>query len=122
MDIKYIFVYGTLKKNKTNHNSFLGNAKFIGEAKTDKQWGLVDLGHYPAMIMSHKSVEGELYEIDEHTLARIDNLEGVGYTGMYSRFAIPVFVDGVEYPAWTYIMYRSEFHRPISEDEIKSSW
>ena len=122
MDIKYLFVYGTLKKNKTNHNNFLGNAKFVGEARTDKQWGLVDLGHFPAMIMSHKSVEGELYEIDEQTLARIDNLEGVGISGMYNRLAIPVFVDGVEYPAWTYIMLRRDFHQPVAENEIITSW
>lgn len=122
MDMKYLFVYGTLKNGKSNHNAFLSDAKLVGEAKTDKQWGLVDLGHYPAMIMSHKSVEGELYEIDEQILARIDRLEGVDVFGMYSRQLIPVFVDGVEYPAWTYIMFRRDFHRPITESEITSSW
>ena len=36
MDMKKIFVYGTLKQGKSNHHYYLGESKFLGEAKTDR--------------------------------------------------------------------------------------
>lgn len=72
-----VFVYGTLRMGHGN-NHLLHKAKFLGEATTN---GLMySMGYIPFVSLKHKSneniVHGEVYEIDEDILQRLDRLEG----------------------------------------------
>lgn len=81
-----IFVYGTLKKRFQNH-CFLAQQNYIGWGVTQKKYELHNLISYPALIdsshpnydgTSEKSpIYGEIYEVDDHCLQLLDDLEGV---------------------------------------------
>lgn len=120
MDMKKIFVYGTLKQGKSNHNYYLGESQFLGSAKTDRNiWGLADLGAYPALTYGRYQVEGEVYKVSQETLARIDRLEGIE-NGLYTRDTIVIDIDGEKHDCDTYLMLDAV--RYIPEDRIKSVW
>lgn len=105
MAMNKLFVYGTLKKGRSNHQLFLGNAKFIGEGKTKANvWQLLDLGAYPAMTYGGVAVHGEVYEVTDHELNRIDRLEGLD-VGLYERHIIDIDIDGEEHHCETYLMF-----------------
>lgn len=72
-----VFVYGSLKKGYYNHH-YLSGSKYLGEAILN-DYGLIDLGRYPGIIAQKGcDVEGELYEINAETKAKIDELEEEG--------------------------------------------
>ncbi len=67
-----IFVYGTLLKGLSrdralSYSEFLSRCWIKGE--------LYDLGRFPALKAGEDKVFGELYEIDEQTLFRLDQIE-----------------------------------------------
>jgi gamma-glutamylaminecyclotransferase len=71
-----LFVYGTLLKGEANHG-LLAKSQFVGQAKTNPEYTLVDLGAYPAMVEGGQTaILGEVYRIEEQTLLRLDRLEG----------------------------------------------
>lgn len=83
----YVFVYGTLKKGFANA-SFLDRATFIGNFRTQTKYPLVVGGRYnsPYLLDIPKRgarVKGEVYAVDDATLADLDHLENVGVN--YSR-------------------------------------
>jgi gamma-glutamylcyclotransferase (GGCT)/AIG2-like uncharacterized protein YtfP len=90
-----LFVYGTLKKGGVNHYSYLQkvrNGKSLSRKEATflqhyklKHHALVDFGHgFPYMIPAkNHCVYGEIYEVDEKTIKRIDVLEGV--PSLYER-------------------------------------
>ncbi len=81
-----LFVYGSLIQGESNHG-LLSRARFIGEATTVKRYTLYDLGSFPAMArMGTGAVRGELYDVDNSTLASVDRLEGV--PTFYRRIAV----------------------------------
>ena len=70
-----IFVYGTLMRGERYHH-LLAKAHYLGPARTEPAFELVDLGTYPAMVPGgHTAVWGELYAVDAPTLATVDELE-----------------------------------------------
>ncbi len=73
----FIFVYGTLRQNYHNH-AYLNTANFLGEAKTQDKFVMHVNGRIPfvsgSQSISH--ILGEVYEVDDLTLARLDELEG----------------------------------------------
>lgn len=71
-----LFVYGTLRKGESNQG-FLSASEFLGRHETLPEYALYDLGPYPAVTQGHSSIVGEVYLIDDATLARIDQLEDV---------------------------------------------
>ena len=79
----HLFVYGTLKRGGGNHH-YLKYSKFIQHYKL-KHHSLVDLGHgFPYMVQDKGFfVYGEVYEVTEETIKKIDLLEGVPY--LYRR-------------------------------------
>ncbi len=104
-----IFVYGSLLGGERNHRVLEG-ARFVGEARTAPSFSLHDLGSYPAMVAdgSH-AIVGELYEVDELTLARLDSLEG--HPSYYERHTITL-ADGNA--AETYLLPRDQVdHAPL---------
>jgi len=103
--MKQVFVYGTLKRGGSNHH-FLEGQRFVTEAQTKPLFALYDLGGYPGLVRTleaPESVMGELWEVDELALSRLDVLEGLE-AGEYRRVPIPLApphedreVEGYEY-------------------------
>lgn len=78
MNKTIVFVYGTLLRGNSNHQHFLGQSRFLGRAVL-RGYALYNLGSYPGIVESHDDlVRGELYEVDEPTLKRLNYLEGEG--------------------------------------------
>src|SRR5690242_2147493 len=74
-----VFVYGTLKRGQRNHRLLAGQ-HFEGEAATRPLYRLYDLGRYPCLVedpANGLAVCGEVWSVDQATLRRLDELEGV---------------------------------------------
>jgi gamma-glutamylcyclotransferase (GGCT)/AIG2-like uncharacterized protein YtfP len=76
-----IFVYGTLKRGYWN-NDLLADAEFVGEAMTVEEFQMRDIG-FPLLIEPKSKrardrgrVKGEIFNVNERTLATLDRLEG----------------------------------------------
>jgi gamma-glutamylaminecyclotransferase len=81
-----VFVYGTLRQDEVNHD-LLAQARFVAEGRTEPCFELFDLGAFPAMSAGGETaVLGEVYAVDEATLARLDRLEG--HPSFYQRTQI----------------------------------
>lgn len=97
-----VAVYGTLKKNPSNHVLLAGQT-YLGEADLTSIV-LYDLGWYPAAkLRQSQGVRVEVYEISDETLVLLDRLEGfqasAPETGLYRRVQLETPLD----PAWVYI-------------------
>ncbi|MEK9208540.1 MAG: gamma-glutamylcyclotransferase family protein [Patescibacteria group bacterium] len=71
-----LFVYGTLMKGMRNH-VYLEKAKFLEAAETNSEYELMYNGSIPAARAGNEPIKGELYEVDDETLASLDVLEEV---------------------------------------------
>ena len=81
-----VFVYGTLLAGERNHH-VLDGARLVAEARTRAGFTLYDFGTYPGMVArGGYAVAGEVYEVDEPVLARMDRLEG--HPRFYRRTSI----------------------------------
>lgn len=80
-----VFVYGTLKRGGENHG-WIDKQRFVGEACTAPIYRMYDLGGYPGMVRSSDgiSIQGEVWEVDETGLTRLDILEDTD-GGEYER-------------------------------------
>jgi len=75
-----VFVYGTLKRGFPNHH-LICEGKFLG---IDFIYGkLLDLGSFPAVVEGKRAIEGEIFEVDENLIKRLDYLEG--HPSFYQR-------------------------------------
>jgi len=103
-----LFVYGTLKHGCKNHNRLAGQIR-AGEARTAPGFRLYHLGDYPGMVVDPDDAEGvtgELWWVDEATLALLDDFEGVS-EGLYSRNPIRLLPPFDTVAADTYLYARS---------------
>ncbi len=78
-DTVVIFVYGTLKRGQRNHH-YLAKQNFLGEAQTIAQYRIYDLGPHPIIVHDPEkglAVHGELWEVDETCLQKLDEFEEV---------------------------------------------
>ena len=89
-----VFVYGTLKRGYPN-NPMLEGCEFLGEAVTVVTYKAITVSadkmvgtSFPVIMPdpSGKPVAGELYTVDDATLARLDQLEREGRS--YDRVMI----------------------------------
>jgi len=112
--MKKIFVYGTLLNGFENH-FYLKNARLIGKAFTKEQYHMTvafipfvsDDGHE-----NSNYIFGEVYEVDETDLRRVDQLEGHPY--MYERRKIDVRLDdGSEMECWMYFYNGDKGHTEV---------
>lgn len=109
--LRRIFVYGTLLKGGGNHR-LLTTARFAGAARTAPAFELRDLGGCPGLVLGGtQAVMGEVYEVDEPTLAALDRLEG--HPRFYRRSSIAL-EDGAVAEAYLLPAHRVEGCRVIS--------
>jgi gamma-glutamylaminecyclotransferase len=106
-----VFVFGTLKEGFPNFGSNAGR-RIVGEFLTLERYPLFLVGerHSPWMIdhpgEGHR-VAGQLFEVDDAALARMDALERIGEPDGYRRQRIRVArrdgggLEAVE--AWVYL-------------------
>ncbi|GGA90315.1 gamma-glutamylcyclotransferase [Ornithinibacillus halotolerans] len=103
-----VFVYGTLRRGERN-DYLLKDAKCLAE----QAWTngvLFDTGmSYPALAPSNSSiVYGELYEVSDTDLARLDELEGYqegGVNNLYNRLEQIIYTDKGKYRAYVYVAH-----------------
>ena len=83
------FTYGTLKRNRVNHD-LLAGSRFIGRAVTVQKYGFylgtdkqsLDGSSIPYLFKEPRKGEqavrvyGEVWEVDEFTLKQLDQFEG----------------------------------------------
>jgi len=118
----YLFVYGTLKRGGRNAR-LLETAEYIGPAKTERRFRLLDCREYPALVefpAEPLEIRGEVYRIDATDLPPLDELEDEGT--LYRRTTLPIvlFSDSATQPlvAWTYLwLGRVDPRRLISGDQ-----
>lgn len=82
-----VFVYGSLRKGASNAWR-MERTRFIGSATVSGT--LVKVDWYPGLVLKgDTAVKGEVYEVDEQTLAELDAFEGIVsdevYNGEYKR-------------------------------------
>ena len=76
MNKHLVFVYGTLRQGGVRAMpGIFPAAKFIGQASVSGS--LYDLGAYPGLLLDESSslVIGEVYEIDDEILQKLDEIE-----------------------------------------------
>ena len=101
-----IFVYGTLLPGLRLH-ALLAESVMIDHGFVEDV-ALYDLGDYPALVEGEGCVVGEVYEIDESTLARLDHVEGFDRLrpqhSLYIRCMVTVWgFSGEVFEAETYV-------------------
>ena len=78
----YVFVYGSLKSGFHNHKLLEeADAIFVGEDVTSGAYRMGGMGgSFPAVVerLQDYHIAGEIYKVDNETLALIDQLEGNG--------------------------------------------
>ncbi len=111
MNKKYLVaVYGSLRKTMSNHQYYLSNSEYKGTFTTEPEYTLHSLNWYPGLKLNgNHSVVMEVYEVDEDTLKRLNQLEGY-YPGEKSTFYDRIEIDTPWGKAFTYI-YVSELYK-----------
>ena len=99
-----VFVYGTLKRGFWNHY-LLDGCESFGAAATVPTYKMIENG-FPVVMADPegKPLAGEIYTVDDETLARLDQLEREGSS--YDRKLIDVslpLVSGEHLPTKAFI-------------------
>lgn len=107
MELHRVFVYGTLKRGFCREQALAGQT-FLGTAATEPLYRLFDLGSYPGLVPDEtgSSITGELYEIDNDCLGKLDAIEGVD-EGLYRREPVKLLAPWNNQLALTYIYLQS---------------
>lgn len=106
--LRRVFVYGTLRRGGRN-SAILRQARYLGPLTTRPTFTLYDLGAYPGAISGGcTALEGEVYEVGQKLLQRLDVLEDVPY--LYDR----VIIQSCYGPVSIYLLIR----RPVNARRI----
>lgn len=114
-----IFVYGTLKRDGSNHRQIAGQ-EFVGLARTVPGYRLFSLGDYPGMVVfpaDRAGVTGELWSVTAAAIPQLDEFEGVAQ-GLYQRLPIALLPPFADRAAETYLYPHSVESRP----DLGSIW
>ena len=95
MDKNLVFVYGTLKQNYPHHNQYMHGQIYLGKYRTRVEFPLVIVNKWYSPVMFPepgvgKHVIGELYQVDNHALSILDELESVDRKMGYRRESIEI--------------------------------
>jgi len=94
-----VFVYGTSLRGESHHELLCG-ASYVGTARTEACFDLVDLGGFPALIEGGRTpVDGEVYSIDSTGVRLLDEAED---HPEYFRRTVIALEDGRE--VFTYVL------------------
>lgn len=96
-----VFVYGSLKRGQKHHDQMNG-ARYIGLAEVPYHRLVLYEGSYPALTPapgSPEAVSGELYEVSNEHLKRLDAFEEAPH--LYQRASVSL-ADGTK--AWAYVI------------------
>jgi gamma-glutamylcyclotransferase (GGCT)/AIG2-like uncharacterized protein YtfP len=117
-----VFVYGSLLKGMGNH-PLLKDSKCIGTTISPEGFDMIDLGYFPGVLQNDESIGkviGEVYEVDDDTLRRLDCLEGFDsnnpHNGMYNRITIETELGNA------YIYTYNNRHGRISDFVPNGDW
>jgi len=109
MNKHLVFVYGSLRRGTARAMSLrFPDAKFIAAAKVCGS--LYDLGAYPGLLLNKSTslVVGEVYEVDDELLDRLDDFEA---SSDYWRKQVEVSIDNHSVTCWIYVPeYQPEFY------------
>jgi gamma-glutamylcyclotransferase (GGCT)/AIG2-like uncharacterized protein YtfP len=112
----HVFVYGTLRKGQTNAHYMQGATCIAEEAWVYGKLFDTNEG-YPAMICSNEEkVYGEVYEVDDEVLQKLDELEeytGNAETDLYDRITQTVYFADKEIHAYVYVAQDKEILKKI---------
>jgi gamma-glutamylcyclotransferase (GGCT)/AIG2-like uncharacterized protein YtfP len=116
-----VFCYGTLKRGFSNH-SVLEDSVCLGSGITLDTFDMLNVGNmFPALAFnpSGDPVEGEVYSVDQETLAALDRLEGC--PRHYARKRVQVELNDKAWCGWAWVYYykdpaRSSWHKKICRD------
>ncbi|XP_075218565.1 putative gamma-glutamylcyclotransferase CG2811 isoform X2 [Lycorma delicatula] len=108
-----VFVYGTLKHGQPNHNWLTetenGCSKYVGDGSTVKKYPLIIASKYNIPFLLSEpgvgnNVLGEIYEIDEKMLGKLDILEE--HPNYYIRRIEPIQMNAENniIECWTYFL------------------
>lgn len=97
-----LFVYGTLRRGKSNQHLMAG-AEYLGEAVTLPRYRLHDLGPYIGMVEVDDGdvIPGELFRVDARLLAELDAFEG--HPDLFRRTPVKL-TSGEKAEAYLYAM------------------
>jgi gamma-glutamylcyclotransferase (GGCT)/AIG2-like uncharacterized protein YtfP len=101
MNKHLVFVYGTLRRGGARAMSLrFPNSKFIADAKVSGS--LYDLGPYPGLLLneSNSSVLGEVYEVDDEILNKLDDIEA---SSSYWRKHVEISLGTQRTMCWIYV-------------------
>ena len=105
-----VFAYGTLMRGEPAH-ALLGDAKLLGECRTEPGYTLVLLDGYPGLVEGGETaVVGEIYELpdDEARLRELDRYEDA--PELYTR--VLRTIGGHE--TWVYLLRQGHAQgRPV---------
>jgi gamma-glutamylcyclotransferase (GGCT)/AIG2-like uncharacterized protein YtfP len=73
-----LFVYGTLRRGERNHHE-LGGSIFLRSVRTARGYAVCHVAGFPALLPGTDEVSGELFDVDDDLLARLDVFEGEAY-------------------------------------------
>lgn len=100
MDKHLVFVYGTLRRGGVRAMTrVFPEAKFVGGACVGGS--LYDFGPYPGLLLCETGsrVAGEVYEVGEEILKRLDEIEEPAY---YTRRSVEVSLGEQSVTCWVY--------------------
>jgi gamma-glutamylaminecyclotransferase len=104
-----VFVYGSLLSGLQNHRVLAG-ARFVDYGKTAESYVMGSLGSFPGVARGGSdAICGELYEVDDEVLARLDRLEG--HPRFYCRALAPIFVRNMWAEAFIYLLPKTRVVR-----------
>jgi len=108
----HLFIYGTLMPGLRLEAEMHG-ARFLGAAQVAGR--LVDVGRFPGLLHGEGRVTGEVYEVDDAHLARLDVVEGMVRTersaSQYWREVVTVVSGPLQgQPVQTYV-----YNRPVDD-------
>ena len=104
MSRHFVFVYGSLRRGNAGAMSVrFPDATYVGAGKV--RGSLYDLGAYPGLVLDGAAsvVAGEVYEVDDDTLSRLDKFE---LTSDYNRKQVEVEHGSERMDCWIYVPER----------------